>query len=301
MKHILPIVVGVVAIVLIVVFSGVGPTQQSIEKKVAATIFPLYDITRVVAGEDMEVELILPPGASPHTFEFQPSDIRRLEGATTLFAIGHGLDEWAQGISSAIDASVVVVDDNIVLRESAEEEEHEDEEHEHEHEHGPEDPHYWLSSRNAAQIAETVGRELSRLDPDNAERYMSRAKEYAQEIRALPTANGDVLPVISLHDAWYYFADEHSLEIVGTFEPSAGKEPSAQYLANLGREVKEHDVSFVIVEPRISTKAIEAFAEDLDLTLIYLDPLGGVEGRMSYLELMRYNIQNVQNARHGGQ
>ncbi len=57
----------------------------------AATIFPLYDIARHVAGPVVDVLLILPPGASPHTFEPTPSRVRALAGAQAVFVIGHGL------------------------------------------------------------------------------------------------------------------------------------------------------------------------------------------------------------------
>src|SRR5512145_3554851 len=62
--------------------------------KVAATIFPLYDIVRQVAGPVADVVLILPPGASPHTFEPTPAGVRALAGAGALFVVGHGLDAW---------------------------------------------------------------------------------------------------------------------------------------------------------------------------------------------------------------
>jgi len=63
--------------------------------RVAATIFPLHDIVRQVAGSVADVVLVLPPGGSPHTFEPTPATVRALSDASLMFVVGHGLDDWA--------------------------------------------------------------------------------------------------------------------------------------------------------------------------------------------------------------
>ena len=141
--------------------TSTGPT-------VGATIFPIYDIARTIGGDEFNVVLILPAGASPHTFDPQPSTLKNLQGAQAVFAIGHTLDNWATNVAQAVDAPVVVVDHGIALRETVEQghdheeaghddhDAHDDhdehEEDEHGHAHGPTDPHYWLSPMNATQI-----------------------------------------------------------------------------------------------------------------------------------------------------
>jgi len=76
--------------------------------KVGATIFPLYDIARQVAGPVADVILILPSGASPHTFEPTPSAVRSLAGANALLVIGHGLDDWAVRLARGAAVSRLV-------------------------------------------------------------------------------------------------------------------------------------------------------------------------------------------------
>lgn len=317
LKNIFLLLTVVALIVVISVFAGQKPDADTSDStaKVGATIFPLYDLTRQVAGDDFEVVLMLPPGASPHTFDPQPSLLKNLRGAETVFAIGNGLDDWAESIAESVEASFVVVDQGIALRETteAEHDDHEEghehvddhdeerEEDSHGHDHGPIDPHYWLAIHNAEQIVMNIGAELSELDPENAADYEARAQAYVAELEALEAElKADVAglaqrEVISLHDAWYYFADEFGLNIVGTFEPSAGQNPTPQYLASLEEKAKEYRVSAIFVEPQLSTSSITAFANDHDLELVVLDPLGGVEGRDSYIALMRYNVAQLQS------
>ncbi len=270
--------------------------------KVATTIFPLYDIVKNVAGDDLDVVLLLPSGASPHTFEPLPSTLKELSGSALLFAIGHGLDDWSQNMAKSANVPIVTVDKGIALRKSGEEE-HGEHENEHgEHNHGAIDPHYWLSLTNAAQIAHTIAEELAHLDSEHASFYMKRADLYGknllrmrdafrERLQSLPNRN-----IIALHDAWGYFADEFGLNVVGTFESAAGTQPSPRDIEMLAKKVKEYNVSILFSEPQLSTDAITSFARDHNLTIAIFDPLGGIDGRMHYTDLMRYNINNVINA-----
>lgn len=328
------ILFGVIA-VIVIAFALVGlngDAEDRIKKnKVGATIFPIYDIAREIAGEEMEVVLLLPPGTSPHTFDPNPSLLRELDGARAVFGVGYGLDGWADGIADSVDAPVITLEEGITLRENEEThdshngaerhgDEHDDHDHGHEHaekhhgedddahedhhghDHGPIDPHYWLSVENAKQIALNVAEELGTLDDVHASLYMERAERYVEELEGLKAELQDSTTllsgqnIVSLHDAWYYFADEFGVTIVGTFEPSAGREPTPQYLATLTREVEENNVSTVFMEPQLSSAAIESFARDNDLGIAILDPIGGVDGRDSYVSLMRYNVEQLVRA-----
>lgn len=342
------VIIGVIAIVILggtaFALQNQGIQGVSAQNKVGATIFPIYDIAKQVAGDDFEVVLMLPSGASPHTFDPQPSLLRDLRGSQAVFAVGHGLDTWSNVVSESVNAPVITVDAGIDLRATEEghghheehgegsdekhaheghdheghdhddhheehehehsdhEEGHEDHDTEHGHSHGPTDPHYWLSVSNAKQIAVNIAQELGELDNENAAVYMDRAERYVEALDVLESelqneaAQISGRSIISFHDAWYYFADDFGLTIVGTFEPSAGKEPTPQYLARLQQEIDEYGVSTLFMEPQLSNVSIQAFANDNNLGIAVIDPLGGAENRNSYMDLMRYNVEQVVNA-----
>lgn len=303
------VLLAVAVVIFGALFFGLSKTQKSEESvSVAATIFPLYDIVKNIAGGSLEVKLLLPPGASPHFFEFSPLQLRQLQGVKTIFAIGYGLDDWALKAKEAISGSeVYVVDKGLDLRESVEED-HEEGEDEHEegeeeeHGHGPIDPHYWLSFSNAKLIAQNVAQKLSEIDPENSEKYLVRAKGY---VALLEKTEGELKAeaaslagkkIITLHDAMYYFADNFGLNIVATFEPSAGQDPTPQYLANLGKTIKEHGVKVLFTETQLGSLSLEAFARENSLKIAGLDEVGGSDGRQTYIDLMRYNVNAVLEA-----
>ena len=66
----------VLILLAILLLSGCGPLQEKTEKiQIVATIFPLYDFAREIAGEDAEVKMLLKPGAEVHSYEPTPQDI----------------------------------------------------------------------------------------------------------------------------------------------------------------------------------------------------------------------------------
>ena len=75
-------------------FSNETTIDNNDKPKVAATIFPVYDLVQQIAGEQIEVVQILPTGQSPHTFDPSPSTMIALQNAQRIFSIGHGLDDW---------------------------------------------------------------------------------------------------------------------------------------------------------------------------------------------------------------
>jgi zinc transport system substrate-binding protein len=272
--------------------------------RVAATIFPLYDIIRNIAGDKMDVALILPPGSSPHTFELTPERVQRIQGARIIFRIGHGLDDWTQGFAGYIeDGKIAVVDKGVDLISEGEERHEEGERHEH----GGVNPHYWLSLKAAQAIAGNVAEHLIELDPANEQTYRDNWDRYVEELSRLHAEiEGKLEPyrgrdLITFHNAFAYYARDFELDIVGTIEPFPGKQPTPRYLAELQKEIKRYDLDALFIEPQLSAESVEAFVGDLGLRVYVLDPLGGVDGRESYIELMRYNTDTIIEAFSDGQ
>ena len=109
---------------------------------------------------------ILPAGASPHTFDLTPGQVRELQKARIIFKIGL-IDDWIDGIGeSAPGAAIVSLHKRIVLKPF-----HDDDHH---HagtgtSHSLEfDPHYWLDARNGVLMTQDICDRLSALDPAHA-------------------------------------------------------------------------------------------------------------------------------------
>jgi ABC-type Zn uptake system ZnuABC Zn-binding protein ZnuA len=296
-------VILIVYLSLVLLMGSATPQTTVPRLKVATTIFPLYDLVRNVAGPAVEVVLLLPPGASPHTFEAKPGTIRTLTGSTILFAIGHGLDDWAIGLAQGAGVPrLLVVDAHITLRTGGHAA----------HEHGTStsrqhtaatiDPHYWLAIPNAVHMVETITRALVDLDPATAPDYRQRATAYQEQLRLVDTefrALFAALPrryIATFHQAFDYFADAYGLQVVAAFEPSPGQEPPPRHVEAFLRQVRTHKLRVLFVEPQLPQGALASLARDLKVRLEELDPNGGSPGRDSYLALMRFNASQIAAA-----
>jgi ABC-type Zn uptake system ZnuABC Zn-binding protein ZnuA len=255
--------------------------------KVAATIFPVYDIARQVAGPVAQVVLVLPPGASPHTFEPTPAGVRALAGARALFVVGHGLDAWAARLARGAGVSrLVQVDAGIALRRVD----------------GAVDPHYWLSAPNAAVIAGVVAAELERLAPARGREiqealaaYRARLDAADAEVRRL-LADLPSRRIATVHEAFGYFADAYGLEVAAVFEPYPGLEPSPRFVIEFQKKIRASGVRVLFTEPQLSVEALRPIARDLGVTLAVLDPLGGLPAREGFIELLLFDARAVAAA-----
>ena len=90
-------------------------TSKSGKIKVAVTIFPLADIVKNIGLDKVDVITIMPPGASPHTFEISPKIVEQAMDANMLFKIGAGLDNWVEGVTGAMEEKPQVVDVSKVI------------------------------------------------------------------------------------------------------------------------------------------------------------------------------------------
>ncbi len=265
-----------------------GASAAAETPRVAATIFPLYDIVREVGGPAIAPVLILPPGASPHTFEPRPSSAKAIARAAVLFKIGHGLDDWAAQLAEGSGVRrVVTVDGGVRLRRFAG---------------GDVDPHYWLACENGRTIARSVAAELANLLPTERTgiearlaAYLGRLESSDAEIRKI-LMNLPSRSIAMLHDGFGYFADAYGLKVAAVFEPSGDREPSPRAVAEFLRRVRAANVRAIFAEPQLSQDAIRPIAGDLGLPVSTLDDLGGVPGRESYVSLMLFDARQIAAA-----
>ena len=289
------------------------------------TIAPLSDLVRSVAGPEWTVRTVIPPGTSPHVFEPEPSDLRKLVGAKVVVVAGAGYDDWMRRALAACasDARVHDAAASIAVgpgHGAAEVPGHEDgadaghDGHEghggHEgHAHGVlgEDPHWWLSPVLAAKSLGPIAEAFVSVDPIHAEHYRRRARETAEAYLALDRELAlRLAPVrgkrfVSAHRAWVYFADRYGLVEAASIEPVPGREPSPHELKALVEEGRRGGLGRLFTEPQFPPAAARVVAQEARLELTLVDPIGGVPGRETYPALMRFNADAFRRGLLGAQ
>lgn len=273
------------SVIALAAYKPANAPSATTDADVAVTIFPLYDIVRTIAGDSVDVHLILPPGASPHTFEPSPSDVAAINDTRVVYRIGYTLDDWAVTIADA-KSDVLTLSTDIEIRRTSDDTSVESA-----------DPHYWLTIPNAKHMAALAAQDLGSHFPQFKNTFLANYLAYAKQlddadaeirtiIAATPNKN-----IVTMHDAWYYFAEEYGLNVIGTFEPEGAEEPTPQQLASLTSAVAAAGVHTVYVDADANVDAITSFANDNGLTIVAVDAEGATYS--SYIDLMLGNARLI--------
>jgi zinc transport system substrate-binding protein len=284
-----------VTVLLLVALGAVGCSQKSSSDKlkVVATIFPLADFVKNVAGDKVEVVTLLSGGASPHTYDLTPNDVKAVADAGLLVMNGAGLDFWVEKVEAASRSDLPVIDTSLTLQmEGALLAGDADDE-------GGYNPHFWLDPVLAQRQVEAITSALIMVDPDNKAFYLENASDYIAELRSLDeeikgvTDKFSSRQFITSHPSWVYFAQRYGLYQAAVIEEAPGKEDtSAEYIAQVIDTARSLDIKVIFAELQFSTKSADTIAHDTGAQVLLLDSIGGsdVAGRDSYIAMMRYNV-----------
>jgi ABC-type Zn uptake system ZnuABC Zn-binding protein ZnuA len=263
--------------------------------RVVASIFPVGDMVREVGGDRVAVQVLLPPGASPHVFEPTPGMAKEISKAGLFFEVGAGLDFWAEKLVKGVEPNirVVVLSNGMKLLK---------EEGERDHEHGAANPHVWLDPVLAVEMVKKIQKALAETDPQGAEIYRKRGSDYIAKLKILDAdirktiATFAIKSFVSFHPAWDYFAIRYGLKDAGVIEESPGEEPAPRKLESIVKAIRNYHIRAVFAEPQLNPKVADVIAHEAGVKVVMLDPIGGLPGRETYLELMRYDLRQMKDA-----
>lgn len=307
--------VGITLGILLGLVLGAGPTQcQPPKMRVAASILPLADFCRQIGGEAVEVRVLIPPGASPHTFEPSPGMLADLIKSRVLVYIGAGLEPWLDKVIRALPGkkpAVVEASQGIPLiteipvhaRGAAPHQDKPKQEAGHGHVHGGGNPHIWLDPILAQDICRRIAAAFIQMDPENKGRYEAQLTRYLAKLSELDqtitvATNGFQLrQFVGFHSSFSYFARRYHLEEVGIIEVAPGREPTPRALQNIIKAIRHYGIRVIFSEPQFSPRLAEVLAKEAGVSVLSLDPIGGrLPYGDDYLKLMQYNLETMAKA-----
>ena len=278
------------------------PADNTDTINMVVTIQPQLEFAEKVSGDKVTVNVMVPAGASPHTYEPLPSQITNLANADIYAQVGSGIEfeiAWMDKLESTNNKMLVVnCSDGIeLLASDGNEEEHatEHEEDNEGHHHGAMDPHIWTSPANAIIMAENIKKGLQAVDQANSDYYEDNFQAYKQQLSALDSDIRNSLKTVdnkafmTYHPAYGYFAHEYGLEMIAIQEE--GKEPSAAALAELIETAKKNDIKAIFISPQFNPESAQTIASEIGCQTIEVDVLA-----TDYLENMRYFANELLNS-----
>ncbi|MFO7707784.1 MAG: zinc ABC transporter substrate-binding protein [Desulfobacterales bacterium] len=264
------------------------PQAEAKQVKTFVSIAPQQYFVQRIGGELVEVSVLVPAGADPHTYEPKPRQMAELAKTAVYFTVGIDFEKaWIKKIAATNPEMRIVNTDAGIEKMALPAHRHEGKGHTHSHDNkksahshdhaGGPDPHLWLSPPLVKVQAKQIADGLIAVDSVNRTRYENNLADFVREIEALDAelkglfAGSPGARFMVFHPSWGYFAQAYGLEQVPI--EIEGKDPKPAQLTELIHHAREQGIKVVFVQPQFSARSAEMVAREIGGQVVAIDPL----------------------------
>ncbi|OCG04739.1 hypothetical protein A9G12_06400 [Gilliamella sp. wkB112] len=267
-----------------ILFLVIGTSFSFANAKVISSVKPIGFITEAITAGVVDTDILLPDGASPHTYFLKPSDLAKLKSAELVIWVGEDMETFMPTVLKNVDKQkqielMAVPEINALLQISNEKHEDLQDNHSDSH-HGEYDEHIWLSPAIAKIIAKIIHDRLIILYPDKKTLIDQNLNEFT--LKLVETEQNIAKKLISVqnkgyfvfHDAYGYFESQFGLKNLGSFTINPAVQPGVQKIYAIQQELIERKAVCVFREPQFSPAMIEKLVSGTNVRIGELNPLG---------------------------
>ena len=276
--------------------------------KVVASLFPLQEFARAVGREEVQVSLLLPPGAEAHSWEPKPSDVLKIAQADVFIYVDPSLEPWIEKVLRAVQSKklrVLEASQGLSLIKAQEAEGKIG------HAHGSRapgkvDPHVWLDFALDLKIVEAIAVAFSEKDPAHASLYKSNAEKYKARLKDLDNKYQKSLAkcrhrqiLLSGHASFTYLAKRYDLEQIALSGISPDAEPTPKKMAGVIEAARKIGIKFIYAEELVNPKIAQSLSKEAGVGVLVLNAGHNltpeqVKEKVTFLELMEKNLKSLQ-------
>ncbi len=271
------------------------PAFAQTKPKVVATFSILGNLVAEVAGDRIDLAVLVGADTDAHTYQPKPTDARTLAMAQAMVSNGLGFEGWIDRLAEAapFKGRPVVATAGVPTLEAPSPA--------YGHAQGP-DPHCWQDVGRTRRYVANIAAGLAEADPANADHYRKRAQSYDQRLADLDLwikAEIAKVPIeqrkaITGHDSFHYFAEAYGVQFQAPRGYNTNSEPSARDVAALIRLVREQKIKALFVENMTNPGLVEQIARESGAVVgprLYSDALSAPGGpAATYEAMMRHNV-----------
>ena len=230
------------------------------EINISVSIPPYAYFVKQIVGNRANVYTLIPPGSNAHSFEPSPESMKQLVKSDIYFRVGDIFNfekVFLKKIASNKMSNVVDCSRGIDIIEN--------------------DPHLWLSPKNAKIITNTILDIMVNNYPQHTNYFRNNSKRFIHELDSLDSEIENILALkknkilLVYHPAWKYLAEYYDLEEIAIEQD--GKSPKAKDLQKFIEGTKEKGASCIFYDPHFDDSAVTAIALSLGLSINSLNPL----------------------------
>jgi len=273
--------------ILAVIITASCSKENSIKNKksgvmnIIVSIPPQAEFVEEICKEKADITIMIPPGASPHTYEPTASQLVNVSNAALYIKVGTPIEfenNWLKKIED-LNKKMLIDDcsENINLIEAGGENHDSSNDENNGELHLGADPHIWLSLKNAVIMTENIYKAIISIDPENMDYYKKNKTDYINRLiklndkirESFASADGKIF--MSYHDSWAYFARDYGLTQL-TIEEN-GKEPSLQKIKEFIDLAKSENIKIIFASPELNSSSANIIAKEIGGSVIFVSPL----------------------------
>ena len=237
---------------------------------VAVSIGPEEQWVNAVGGDKVNVTLMVPPSADPHTYEPLPGQLKQISNAKMYAEIGSPL-EFETNYMNKIEAAnpnmlIVNCSEGVTLIPNTAENESD-----------TMDPHDWNDPKNAEIMVNNIYLGLVKVDPSDQAYFEKNRDNYEAQLEALDNYTTQTLKdkngtnILIFHPAFGYYAKDYNLTQIAVMIND--EEPSPQRIALLLNTAKADNIKVMYNEPQYDPSYMQSIASQVNGTVITVNDL----------------------------
>ena len=277
-------------------------TAESKKLQVVTTNSIIYDMTKNIAGDLVDLHSIVPVGQDPHEYEPLPEDVQKVQKADLIFYNGINLENggnaWftkmVKNAKKEANKDYFAVSDGVKVIYL-----------EGENEAGKEDPHAWLNIENGIIYAKNIAKQLIAKDPKNKEAYEKNLKAYVEKLEALDKdakARIAKIPeekrlIVTSEGCFKYFSKAYDIPSAYIWEINTEEEGTPDQIKTLVEKLRKTKVPSLFVESSVDDRPMKTVSKDTKIPIyakIFIDSVAekGEKGD-SYYDMMKWNLDKI--------
>jgi zinc transport system substrate-binding protein len=275
--------------------------------RVVVTLKPIHSLVASIMVGIGEPELLLPDGASPHTYQLKPSTLKAINQAELIIWVGPELENFMQKAIHSKQKQAFALMQIPQLQRLPQRHtrhwHHANHDAHHEHAHSAMDPHIWLSVHNAKIIVDAVTQRLILDDPINKKAYAENRLRTLNQLHSLfKTMTENLQPIrdkpfLVYHDGYQYLEQEFNLNGKGSIILNPHVPLSGKALHELKQQINDEQIHCVFTETEFNQTQLEKNLQMLQVNFAELDPLAVKQapGPSCYIKMMTQTSKIMQD------
>lgn len=251
--------------ILLLMLVGCEHAPQHKTRQITVTIEPLRYFTEQIAGDHFEVNTMVPKGGNPETYEPTPQQMIQLAKSDLYIKVGNiGFERiWMSKLKQNAPHTLIIDSSNGIEPVKTGQ--------------NISDPHTWMSTKNAIQIARNIYQALAKIDKKNSGYYQENLDKLLQKIDTTDQQIRHLLAkktsraFLIYHPALTYFAHDYQLQQIPI--EINGREPSASQLKETLQTAKAQHVKTFFIQKEFASRQTLLISKSMGVDTTTINPL----------------------------